>query len=166
MNYLQLLQKHGLTEETVSASIKTLIKQAKKLTALVDENEVSLETETSDRKKEKLHEEIAAGREAIASLEERIEKGIDRYVRNKDLYKKNGEILNQKKAAKQAQAAAAAADPAATDKPTATPAATTADPANDPAKVEKKKGFGGWIVGGALLIVGAVVGFNIYQNNK
>lgn len=160
MLYTEVLAKYGLTKETVSHTLKTLIKRYEKISDAVADAKAKLPDAKTAAKRVNMEREIQAGEESLVALNEQICPAIDKFHANKDINAKRAQQLAESRKSKQNP-------PAPAPTPTPTPAPTPAPaPAPEPKPAEKKDGSALAIFGGILLAgIAAVIGFR-YMNKE
>lgn len=156
MLYTEVLAKYGLTEETVSHTLKVKIKRYKKLEAAIADAKEKLPEAKSARKKIELENEIQLGEENLTAMNEEICPMIDKFFANRDINAKRAQQLADAKKAK-TNPPAPAPTPAPT--PTPTPAKTDGDG-------DDKKGSNVLAVVGSVILVGVLAFFGIRKMTK
>lgn len=142
MLYTELLKKHGLTADTVSAKTRAEIKRYLKLSIVIDAEKTKLGNIKDERKKIAAENEISIGEANLSDLNDSICRKIEHYAANIDVNRKKAENLANARSKKDN----AKGDSKANDKQ---PPVTPIDPAagggqvDDHSKSDQKSGNGG-----------------------
>jgi uncharacterized coiled-coil protein SlyX len=160
MKWRKTMKGNGFELSTYSKAIQSEARRIEELTNQKNDLRKQLNAEPS----EELEQEFSELEEGIDQLDNDLVAKINKYDNNREHYAKLGEKLKESREAKKQ----AKADPAPTPAPDPTPNPDPAPvpdpaPAADPEPEPKKKGGGGWIIAGALLVVGSIIGVNLMK---
>lgn len=182
-NFEKLLKQHKFPAEGPSTATKRKISQLRALETKIASAKNSLPTVKSERKKMELQNDIQEAEDALLVMDAEICDGINKFVKNKDVYAANAERLKASRGAKTAAPdpeppAEPAPDPKPDPKPE--PIAKKGDepapaepkpnptPAPDPKPKDPEKKISGsavgWVAAAIGLVVAVIVGKNVIEN--
>ena len=154
MNYLNKLNELGLTEDSISASLKKKIQGYKKLEAKVLEFKEALDTgELEGDDLEVVTESYNNASDDLRIEDEELVKAIVKFDANKERYAEQAKNLKPK--TKKVQEPTPQPEPQPQPEPT--PVAAVEE------KKESSSGLG-WLVGGLVTVALAAVGINYLKN--
>jgi hypothetical protein len=183
-NFEKLLKQNKLAAEGPTTGTKRKIAQFRALETKIANAQNHITTVKSERKKLELQKEIQEAEVALQEMDAEICDGINKFVKNKDVYAANAERLKASRVAKTSTPASAdpKPDPAPADdpKPNSKPDPVTvkntdpapdpkptpkpADPAPQPTEKKKSGSALGWVAAAIGLVVAVIVGKNVIEN--
>lgn len=188
--YTELLTENKIDEKQLSPALKRMIKDYKEIQKFITDGEPQLQSEKlTDRKKQKLEDELAEARETVTEMESELLKKVQHWLDNREKNIEKGKQLAASRQSKKnppaattngsVPSAAQGSEPATTQTPasstepaTNTPAAAsqganTGEPASQGTQEpKKKKSNAGMIFAGIFTVLCAIAGIAYYKNQK
>ena len=177
MNYLNKLNELGLTEDTISTSLRKKIKDYKKLEGIVLGYKEDLDSgEAQGEDLELLTQSYNDASDDLNILDEDLVNSIVKFNANKDRYAEQSKNLKPKgkKVAPVTPVAPVEPQPPVEPVVPAEPAEPTEpvapvepiEPVVEVVEEKKNNNALGWIAGGIVAVALAAVGINYYKNNS
>lgn len=164
MKWRKTMKGNGFELSTYSKAIQAEALRIEDLTSQKNELRKQLNAEPDAE----LEEEFNGLEQSITELDNDLVNKINKYDNNRERYAKLGDKLKDaREAKKQAKAnPTPAPEPAPIVEPTPVVEPTPepiVEPTPEPIEEPKKKGGGGLLLAGALLVVGSIIGINLLK---
>lgn len=158
MNWKQKLEELGMTEQSLSASIKKKIKEHNEIIEALKEASNDLRNAGDDDDTEELRVQISELKDGVEASNEQLIDSIVHYHKNKDVYKAKVERMQQAKKNKQSTQPKADTTPAVVvNQPQVQAQPQVQGGQVDTPKDEKKSNFLAWALGAAAIVIVGVV---------
>lgn len=163
MNWRKKMKANGFELDSYSKKIQASANQLENLEIEKKELVQSLKNAPEDEMEE-IGDEILKIEEAIEELDTNLCSNIDKYDKNRETYKVLGDKLKASREAKKSQQEPKY-EPQPQPKyeepqPKIEEHQATPKPQEEP---KAKNGGGGWLIAGALLVVGSIIGVNLLR---
>lgn len=162
--YLLKMNQLGLTKATISKALQKSVTEFEEAETEYQELKTQLgQMNPEDAEYEELKTEVSDYESVLEESDVELEEKIQKFNSNKAEYDRKVAQMQKANDAKKAKSAAAAAQTAAPAAQGGNPPVVIIDPNAPPAP---KKDSGGWLLWGALGLLGLLVGVNVMKNRE
>lgn len=162
--YLLKMNQLGLTKATISKALQKSVTEFEEAETEYQELKTQLgQMNPEDAEYEELKTEVSDYESVLEESDVELEEKIQKFNSNKAEYERKVKQMQAANDAKKAKSAAAAAQTVAPAAQGGNPPVVIIDPNAPPAP---KKDSGGWLLWGALGLLGLLVGVNVMKNRE